>query len=1358
LVNADSTVRTVRVFVSSPVDVASERGRVQAVAAKLNRDFEGLVRFETVLWEEHFYKADRSFQPQIPEAVSCDVLVSIFWTRVGTELPADFARMPNGKPYPSGTAYELLTALEASKSNGVPDVYVFRKTADMALPAADRDRRRQAQVQLDALEAFWTEWFKSEQGHFKAAFQSFATTDEFERQVEQLLRQWLESHGLLGPRLKWPKEKGSPFRGLAPFEAEHAAVFFGRDRMIDEARRRLATAAEHGTPFLLIVGASGSGKSSLARAGLIPRLTTSGVVASFDTWRCGLLRPSQEQAGPLGSLATALYAALPELAQGDYPTADALADNLRRGGSAAARPVVACLARIAEAVQRDRNADRPLQAGLVLLVDQLEELFAQTVDDSERNAFAEALKELAATGKIWCIATLRADLYELLLRQPALKALKESGASLDLGPPGAAELAEIVRAPAAAAGLTFESNAEKGALDARLLDDAKTADSLPLLQFTLRQLYERRTESDAAIALTHAAYDALGGLQGAIAAEAERAVAGLPPGGLGALPRLLRQLAEPARDGTTLTLRDAPQAVLTAEPTQAALIDALLGARILIARQDASGRPTLRLAHDAVLTSWPAAADAAQASREFYRIRADVEDAMHRWQERGRGKDRLIRRGVPLAEAEKLVADFGSELPGEVATYVGASRNQARAQQRLVAAAAVFFAVLAVAATATGIWAFAERSRAETGYNAARAAVDGLIFNITQGLQNVEGMRTEAIVRILETTRQTVDKLVALNPNDPALQNSRATMLFNFGRTYARANDIERASSNADAALAAYRALLARFPNNRIYKRNVAVALELVARIKGLSRGDLKGALVAADEDVALRREIAANDQDRIELATALSLLVSLRRDSGDISGSAAAAQEALALRRDLASREPGNIQRQSSVADSLKDVAAALTLKGDFEAANELSRQAVDIRKRLSEVDSTNAGLQDQYAGALLDVGDDALRKKDLAAARQAYEQSVAIRQKLYALDPQHSGRAVLLSLSMEKLAVVKQRSGDIDGARQDTENVIAMRRKLVANDPNNATWQHQLEAAVHLYGELQLQAGQTQSALASFDEGIQILRKAVALSPDHAIVQIQLVTRLETVARLRTRGNDLQGAEAAYREAIDIMTQLVARDGNNKSWVFELGGNRDALGDVFRSQNRVPEAAREYEAAFAGFQKLAQAEPNDPAVQRTFAAAYDKLGDTALAQNAPAAAFEDYQAGLAIRQRFVLLGKEPPPWRSDLQQSVDKIGGVAFYLLVARDFTAALAAADQAIAVKPDLVWLYTNRAHALMFLGRTDEARALYLKYRDDKNVQDGKSWPAAIVEDFAELRKQGLSDPLMDEIEKKFASAG
>ena len=501
---------------------------MQAVATKLNRDYEDLVRFETVLWEEHFYKADRSFQPQIPEAgglrrPGVDLLDARRHRAAGRVRAA----CRTASRIPSGTAYELLTALEASRAKGVPDVYVFRKTADAVLPTADPDRRRQAQTQLDALEAFWTEWFKSEQGHFKAAFQTFGTTDDFERQVEVLLRQWLESHHLLGPRLKWPKEKGSPFRGLAPFEAEHAAVFFGRDRMIDEARRRLAARRRTRTPFLLIVGASGSGKSSLARAGLIPRLTTPGIVASVDVWRVAIMKPSEGQAGAVASLAAALFAALPELAQGDFPTADALADNLRRGGAAAARPIAA-RSRASPRPSAQDGAEQPLRPALVLLVDQLEELFAQAVGDDERAAFAElsrsswqragsgASPRCAPTSTSSCSSSRRSRRS----RKPAQASI--SGRRERPSLPKSCALPR--RPPASCSRLA----AEKGALDERLLADANTADSLPLLQFTLRQLYERRVEADGETLLTHAAYDALGGLQGAIAAEAERAVAGLP--------------------------------------------------------------------------------------------------------------------------------------------------------------------------------------------------------------------------------------------------------------------------------------------------------------------------------------------------------------------------------------------------------------------------------------------------------------------------------------------------------------------------------------------------------------------------------------------------------------------------------------------------------------------------------------------------------------------------------------------------------------------------------------------------------------------------------------------------------------
>jgi eukaryotic-like serine/threonine-protein kinase len=331
--------------------------------------------------------------------------------------------------------------------------------------------------------------------------------------------------------------------------------------------------------------------------------------------------------------------------------------------------------------------------------------------------------------------------------------------------------------------------------------------------------------------LTHAAYEELGGLQGAIAAEAERAIAGLPPETLDALPRLLRRLAEPARDGKTLTLREVTQADVAADEAEAALVKALLSARILIARMDAAGHPTLRLAHDEVLASWPKAASAAQASREFYRVRAEVEDALRRWQEHGQPKDRLIPRGVPLAEAEKLAADFGGELPADLTAYITASRNRARRFQRLVAAAAVVFFALAVVATAAGVWAYraqqeavAERDRATRNFKLAQNTADSLVWNIAQGLRNVQGMSAQSIRKILETARATFEQLAMSAPDDLTLQRSRGAMLNEFGDTHLTLGDLEQALKAHRDGLAIAERLAAADRSNTLWQRDLAVS------------------------------------------------------------------------------------------------------------------------------------------------------------------------------------------------------------------------------------------------------------------------------------------------------------------------------------------------------------------------------------------------------------------------------------------------------------------------------------------------------------------------------------------------------
>ena len=707
--------REVRVFVSSPGDAQFERMRLERVTERLNGEFQGIVHIVPIRWETEFYKAHQTFQAQIPEAAQCDIVIAIFRSRLGSVLPADFRRMTNGEPYPSGTAYEVLTAIDASKAHGFPDVYVFRFPQPPSVQLDD-PKRNEIETQWQHLKAFFDAWFKTPSGEFKAAFQSFASTDDFEAQAEVLLRNWLEEKVLHGRSLTWPAEiKGSPFRGLAAFGAKHAPVFFGRSRDITKAIDRLKDAAEKSCPFLLVDGASGAGKSSLVRAGLVPRLTAAGVVPSVDIWRVAVMRPAEIVGDPFAALARALLVAesdlpeaeqgrppaLPELSASDFPRADDLAALLAHADASAPKPILSTFSAIEQTAREKEGYGRAVKVALLLVVDQLDELFGADIGNDIRARFAQLLRLLARSGRVWVIATLRADLFDHFLSQKDLKQLKDDGSSYDLAPPDAAALAEIVRAPAAAAGLVYESDTKTGErLDERLLADAERADLLPLLQFTLNQLFEARERRDHGGQLTFAAYRALGGLEGAVEKEAEAAFARLGATEQARLPRLLRELVAPAGDATmtaaraAFDIRPVPLADAAYDEASARLVQALIDARILLSSGE-GGQATVRLAHARVLDSWQRASKIVADNADFYRIRAEVEEQRRRWDAAGRRRDLLIGRGRPLAEAESIVRNFSGELPTATREFVRRSGRRARLMQTLTAAAAVIFAAVA---------------------------------------------------------------------------------------------------------------------------------------------------------------------------------------------------------------------------------------------------------------------------------------------------------------------------------------------------------------------------------------------------------------------------------------------------------------------------------------------------------------------------------------------------------------------------------------------------------------------------------------------------------------------------------------
>ena len=431
-----------RIFISSPGDVIPERRRARLVIDKLAKDYARFFEIRSDLWETEPMLASGTFQDNITPPSQSDVMVLIVWSRLGTPLPARTAlreyRGIDGRQGVTGTEWEFETAMAAQREKGAPDLLAYRKTADPTVSLRDKAAKAAAEEQWEKLDTFWTRHFV-ERGMFKAAFSEFSGLDEFEAKLERDLRRLIEERIAAqreqGPRRVHPS---NPFRGLDIYRYEDRAIFFGRSAVIKTAVEQLSANAEHGRAFLLILGASGAGKSSLAHAGVVPALTGErGVVPQVGMWRRAAMRPAGQVGGPFPALAQALVAkeALPELLAPGQDSA-ALARHLAAAAEDPAFVLCSKLEEIAESARRSGELLKVESARLVLLVDQLEELFtAPEVTAEQRIRFIQCLDGLARSGRVFVMATMRSDYWHRAAETPLLVEMAAGGGRLDLMAP-----------------------------------------------------------------------------------------------------------------------------------------------------------------------------------------------------------------------------------------------------------------------------------------------------------------------------------------------------------------------------------------------------------------------------------------------------------------------------------------------------------------------------------------------------------------------------------------------------------------------------------------------------------------------------------------------------------------------------------------------------------------------------------------------------------------------------------------------------------------------------------------------------------------------------------------------------------
>ena len=699
-----------RVFISSPSDVRPERLIAERVVQRLAREFSYHFRIEAVLWEREPLVASDHFQDKIVPPEDTDITVVILWSRLGVPLPEDKYRGPiTGRPV-TGTEWEFEDALASYRRKQLPDLLLYRKRVEITGSLEDEAALSERLAQKRLVEDFMARWTRSADGRsFTAASWAFDSAAAFEELLEHHLRELIRRRHTtsVGEPVSIRWHDGSPFRGLESFDLEHTSVFFGRTKARNELRELLARQEERGTAFVLVMGASGSGKSSLVKAGLLPDVKLPGMIGHVALCRHCILRPS-DGSELITALASALFSttALPELESLQY-SVTSLADLLRAAASQATLPIRQGLAAAGKAAGLAERAE----ARLLIIIDQLEELFTRdSLTEPDRDAFVAAVETLAKSGLVWVVATMRSDFFDRLEKTPGLLKLSAGEARYLLAPAEPAEIAQMIRQPAREGGLTYEADAALGmGLDDVILQAAaRDPGALPLLSFLLDQLWQARGEHGL---LSFAAYERLGGLEGSLGRRAAEVFTTLPADVQQALPEVVRELVTvgPGAVGGSYaaTARSAALANFPPRSPRRRLVDALLdpGARLLVASSGSDAAAQVRVAHEALLTHWDAARKQIESDARDLQLRARLELSAQLWRDaQPRNRDSLLLpRGIPLGEARDLARRWPDGLGKEVVEYVAASRRAA-ARQKIRFAATTSGAILALPALAAVVW------------------------------------------------------------------------------------------------------------------------------------------------------------------------------------------------------------------------------------------------------------------------------------------------------------------------------------------------------------------------------------------------------------------------------------------------------------------------------------------------------------------------------------------------------------------------------------------------------------------------------------------------------------------------------
>ncbi len=913
----------------------------------------------------------------------------------------------------------------------------------------------------------------------------------------------------------------SPFRGLEAFEEQHAAIFFGRKLGVDQLVQVVVSQVQAACAMVMVLGPSGAGKTSLVQAGLIPALKAGAAPAESGLAIASHLQldcADMGQAGLLDTLASVLL--------------DAELDGRLLFENTSAATLAQRMAQDLPGLIAQLQAQLP-SIRLMLFIDRFEAIFRLPhIGEQERTNFIHVLDQLARAGCILLVLACRNDFYPHLTAYPALMSMKLRGGHFDLAPPGAADIAQIIRHPVQVAQLRYTVDATSGeSLDQVLIDAARAGpDTLPLLQYCLQELYRLRTPDGE---LSHASFHALGGLEGAIGARAEQVISALGSAQIAALPHVLSQLVLVAEDESTVTSRRVPWSALRDEADHG-LVQALVDAHLFVSDLH-GGAPAFGIAHEALLRRWPRVVAWIEEHRQALQVRSRISAQAKRWQDSGRKLDMLLPSGTQANQARLLLKTSNFSFTPLEQAFVHASLQGVRRGERLRLTITIVMAGLALLAGGLYLMARSAQQAAEQHRTEAEELMGYMLGDF------VDKLRPLGKLDLLDSVSNRALKYLS----DPRRNGEGDTAMAQRAKSLQVLSEVKIARSDpigANIALLAGRDIL----QQQLRAKPTELALLKSAGENAFWLGQIhveRKQWDAADRYLdeyriyADRQAAIAPDavDSLIEQSYAHNSLGSLALQRGEVKRAAAEFALSVQLKTRALARSPEDKQLIADLADSLSWQASAKMQLGFLADAEQLYAQEMTLLQTLHTKFPAESRWVKQLAAAWSHQSELSQARGDLRASHTAAEQAHTLLGSIYNKDS--SNRVWQRNLYFAELRMI-----ETDG-QTSAAPLLAQLAKLQRDfaelsglDPQNVLLQT-MQASVQFQKAVVLRRQQLpREAVDSLAPAVSKLAQLHAATPTDNAIRNMLINALLLESSLR----EGQDPNASKRQCLAVQTML--------------------------------------------------------------------------------------------------------------------------------------------------------------------------------------------------------------------------